>query len=107
MTTATIPTCKCGSEMYAGPSGWVCPNCPAKIKAYDGRPPRHAKRIEHDDSREEEVCDECNGTGEVDCDSCDGCGYMDCPHCGQDMDCADCRGEGVMRCPHCTKGTRP
>lgn len=107
MITATIPRCKCGAEMYAGPSGWVCPSCPAKIKAYDGKPPKEAKRIEHDCDREEDVCDECNGTGVVDCDECDGSGHTECFHCQSEIECDECDGSGEMPCPVCTKKVKP
>lgn len=109
MTTATIPKCKCGAEMYAGPSGWVCSCCDAPIKPYMGRkPPKDAKRIEHDsDEHKEEVCDKCNGTGKIDCIHCDGDSYTICKHCGQDVNCKECHGRGKVPCPVCTKKGKP
>lgn len=93
--------------MYAGPSGWVCPDCDAPIKPYMGkRPPKDAKRIEHDSDRDEDVCDECDGTGQIDCVACDGEGFTICDHCFQHVDCEECEG-GKVQCPVCAKKDNP
>ena len=96
---ATIPKCRCGSEMYAGPSGWVCSECDRKIVPYAGRKaPKTAKRIVHDPT---EDCKTCSGTGLIECEECLGDCVIECPHCGQEMDCEECDGEGKVSCPDC------
>jgi hypothetical protein len=51
-----------------------------------------------------QLCDECNGTGQVDCDHCDGMGYLEDEDRGVVRDCRYCD-EGKIECPVC-KGER-
>ena len=54
------------------------------------------------------MCDNCDGTGEIQCDTCDGSGEEDCRYCGgsgMDEDsgeeCDMCEGDGKQTCEHC------
>ena len=104
MTTATkgIRACKgCGAKMLAGPSGWVCSECDAKIVLYKGDVPERLDIVPSDAAPGPKRCDECNGTGNVECETCLGDGYKTCTHCGSEVDCKDCDGDGVVECPEC------
>jgi hypothetical protein len=52
-----------------------------------------------------QMCDECDGRGEVDCERCDGSGEVDdetCEKCGGDgeIDCKNCE-QGYITCDNC------
>lgn len=103
MITLKQPKCKCGSLMWLGSSGWVCPDCDAKIRPRgEGIVALGVPRIEHDnESGAHRVCEACCGLGQVDCLHCDGDGEIYCEHCGSYSDCSECDGEGKIECDEC------
>ena len=94
---------KCGAVLLAGPSGFVCPDCDAKIVLYSLSVPRPAELdiVPSDAAPARKRCEECEGTGNVECEECDGDGYEVCEHCGSEVDCLHCDGEGNVECPEC------
>ncbi len=47
---------------------------------------------------EEEVCEVCEGFGEIECQECDGNGIMDGE---EEVECEYCGGGGVVSCDNC------
>lgn len=48
-----------------------------------------------------DICEECEGTGEVECGQCDGSGTCTCSH---RHDCEECDGSGAIDCEECDGG---
>ena len=97
-----VKHCKqCDAVLLAGPSGWVCPACPAKIELYGGYVPDELDIVPSDAPPARNLCEECNGTGNVECEECDGDGYEVCEHCSSEVHCPHCDGEGNVECPEC------
>ena len=103
MSTATkTKLCQsCGAKLWAGPSGWVCSECDAKLVPYHDSERPQLDIVPSGAAPERKPCDECDGTGSVECEHCDGDGYTVCTHCGSDLDCEACDGEGKVECPEC------
>lgn len=103
MTTATkTRKCThCGAKLLAGPSGWICSECDAKIVLYKGQLPARLDIVPSGDLPERKLCDECDGTGSVECEWCNGDGYTVCEHCDSEVDCKACDGEGRVECREC------
>jgi hypothetical protein len=101
-TAVKAHTCKCGAELFAGETGWVCRSCDARILPYRGDRPKASdpKATLHESGIDTE-CKTCRGKGKIACDECLGTGECECPHCGQDMDCDECDGEGFVECNDC------
>ena len=100
MTKPKPRKCDCGAVMWLGVSGFVCPECPGKVKAAN----QQDRDYYPDELRLVGTalkCTECDGTGILDCDECDGDCWVSCPHCGQQMDCDECDGTGKVECWKC------
>jgi hypothetical protein len=104
MSTATKakPKCRnCWTDLLAGPSGWICESCDAKIVPYGNNGPA-VRDIEPSGAIPgRKLCEECEGTGSVECGDCAGDGYKVCDHCGSEVDCEFCDGEGDIECREC------
>ena len=100
----------CGEPTLLSRSGIICSSasCKARVRLV---PKARLQSLRRDNPNlaigedelldDQELCEHCKGTGEVECEVCDGTGSEDCPHCGHDMECEECDGERFVTCCEC------
>ena len=102
MSRTTTPTrkCKCGKDLLPSMSGWVCPNCDAKLIPYEAREKEEIRPCDRSVAQDEKICPECHGTGVEECPECDGDGEVTCDY-NHEHECPECDGTGEVPCQAC------